>query len=75
VPTACHHHQAVDRVAQGLRIVGRADDGTPEALEAADGRPVFGVQWHPEQLDDRRLFEAFVDLAANRAAALPSTSV
>jgi gamma-glutamyl-gamma-aminobutyrate hydrolase PuuD len=74
VPTACHHHQAVDRVAPGLRIVGRADDGTPEALEAADGRPVFGVQWHPEQLDDRRLFEAFVGVAANRAAALPLTS-
>jgi gamma-glutamyl-gamma-aminobutyrate hydrolase PuuD len=74
VPTACHHHQAVDRVAPGLRIVGRADDGTPEALEAADGRPVFGVQWHPEQLDDRRLFEAFVGLAAERAAAALSRS-
>src|SRR5450755_2826710 len=56
VPTACHHHQAVGRVAPGLRIVGRADDG----------RPVFGVQWHPEQLDDRRIFEAFVGLAAAR---------
>jgi putative glutamine amidotransferase len=32
VPTACHHHQAVGRVAPGLRIVGRADDGTPEAI-------------------------------------------
>ena len=66
VPTACHHHQAVGRVASGLRIVGRADDGTPEAIEAVDGRPVFGVQWHPEQLDDRRIFEAFVSLAAAR---------
>jgi putative glutamine amidotransferase len=66
VPTACHHHQAVGRVAPGLRIVGRADDGTPEAIEADDGRPVFGVQWHPEQLDDRRIFEAFVALAAAR---------
>jgi hypothetical protein len=28
---------------------------------------VFGVQWHPEQRDDRRLFEAFVALAAERA--------
>jgi putative glutamine amidotransferase len=66
VATACHHHQAVDRLAPGLRIVGRADDGTPEAIEAADGSPVFGVQWHPEQLDDRRLFEAFVGVAAHR---------
>jgi putative glutamine amidotransferase len=68
VPTACHHHQAVDRLGTGLRIVGRADDGTPEAVEAADGRPVLGVQWHPEQLDDRRLFDAFVALAAGERA-------
>jgi len=64
VSTACHHHQAVGTVAPGLRVVGHADDGTPEAIEAIDGSPVFGVQWHPEQLDDRRLFEAFVALAA-----------
>ena len=68
VPTACHHHQAVDTLAPGLRIVGRADDGTPEAVEADDGAPVFGVQWHPEQLDDHRLFVAFVGLAAQRNA-------
>jgi putative glutamine amidotransferase len=71
VRTACHHHQAVDRVAPGLRIVGRADDGTPEAVEAADGRAVFGVQWHPEQLSDRRLFEAFIGLAAQRRSPGP----
>jgi putative glutamine amidotransferase len=68
-PTACHHHQAVNRLAAGLRIVGWADDGTPEAVEADDGAPVIGVQWHPEHLDDRRLFVAFVGLAARRRAA------
>jgi putative glutamine amidotransferase len=72
VRTACHHHQAVDRLAPGLRIVGRADDGTPEAVEADDGSPVFGVQWHPEQHDDRRLFEAFVRLAGSRSAVASS---
>lgn len=66
VSTACHHHQAVGRIAPGLRVVGTADDGTPEAVEAGDGAPVIGVQWHPEQLDDRRLFERFVSLAAQR---------
>jgi putative glutamine amidotransferase len=69
VPTACHHHQAVDHLGAGLRVVGFADDGTPEAVEAADGSPVIGVQWHPEQLADRRLFEAFVALAAQRHSA------
>jgi putative glutamine amidotransferase len=61
--TACHHHQAVDRLGDGLRVVGRADDGTVEAVEAIDGSAVVGVQWHPEQLADRRLFEAFVSRA------------
>jgi putative glutamine amidotransferase len=41
------HHQAVDRLGDGLRITARADDGVVEAIEAP-GRPVLGVQWHPE---------------------------
>jgi putative glutamine amidotransferase len=74
VATACHHHQAVGRVAAGLRIVGRADDGTAEAFESvwtAPGGPlIIGVQWHPEQGNDRRLFEAFVAAAAAHSRAL-----
>ena len=66
--TACHHHQAVERLGNGLRVVGVADDGTIEAIEAVDGSPVLGVQWHPEQLADRRIFEGFVALAAEHAA-------
>ncbi|MGN6694532.1 MAG: gamma-glutamyl-gamma-aminobutyrate hydrolase family protein [Aquihabitans sp.] len=61
------HHQSVDELGDGLHVTGRADDGTIEAIEAADrGRaPVIGVQWHPELLVDRephrRLFEWLVD--------------
>lgn len=41
------HHQAVDVLAPGLRVVARADDGVVEAVE--HGRaPLLGVQWHPE---------------------------
>ena len=29
----CHHHQAVDEVGKGLRVVARADDGIVEGLE------------------------------------------
>lgn len=42
------HHQAVDRLGVGLRIVARSDDGVPEAIETAGPEWVFGVQWHPE---------------------------
>jgi putative glutamine amidotransferase len=44
------HHQAVDQVGTGLRIVGYGDDGTVEAIEAIDGSRAIGVQWHPELL-------------------------
>ncbi len=57
------HHQAVDRLGDGLRIVGRADDGTVEAIEG-DGF-VVGVQWHAEALATHLpLFEALVTAAA-----------
>lgn len=41
------HHQAIEKPGTGLRVVGHAHDGTIEAIEMP-GRPVFGVQWHPE---------------------------
>lgn len=72
VPVNSRHHQAVRRVAPGLRAVGW-DPQVPslvEAVEAGDPtRWVFGVQWHPENLVGlegpagdaaRALFTAFV---------------
>ena len=44
------HHQGIDRIGYGLRVVARADDGLPEALEAPSLPYVVGVQWHPEEL-------------------------
>lgn len=67
VPT--YHHQAVDAVGDGLHAVGWADDGTIEAIEAMDAPWAVGVQWHPEEGNDLRLFEAFVGRAARVAAA------
>jgi len=44
------HHQAVDRVGNGLRAVGWTDDGVIEAIEGLGSAPMLGVQWHPELL-------------------------
>jgi gamma-glutamyl-gamma-aminobutyrate hydrolase PuuD len=65
VSVQCHHHQAIDRLAEGLVVTGRAADGTVEAVEL-DGHPfVLGVQWHPEQdATDVRLMAALVAHAA-----------
>ncbi|MCY1159461.1 MAG: hypothetical protein MOP51_2486 [Citricoccus sp.] len=66
------HHQAVDRVGEGLRVAARALDGVVEATERVDNTWVVGVQWHPEDGDgagdDRLLlFNAFLDQARARS--------
>src|SRR3954463_4364687 len=67
VPT--YHHQAVDRLGEGLIPSAYAADGTVEAVElpSADGW-VLGVQWHPEMGDDVRVMRALVEAAGSSAA-------
>jgi gamma-glutamyl-gamma-aminobutyrate hydrolase PuuD len=56
---SCHHHQALARLAPGLKVTGRADDGTVEAVEVPGQAFAIGVQWHPEEnSQDGRLFAA-----------------
>jgi putative glutamine amidotransferase len=59
-----YHHQSIDRVADGLIVSARTEDGIIEAVEL-DSVP-FGVavQWHPEETpDDLRLFAGLVGAA------------
>lgn len=69
------HHQAVGRVAPGLRVTGTSPDGVIEALEwkAAAGAGamsfVLAVQFHPERLAGRfgehqAIFDAFSEACA-----------
>ena len=44
-----HHHQAVDQIGQGLRIIAWSESGVPEALDLP-GYPLLGVQFHPERM-------------------------
>jgi putative glutamine amidotransferase len=69
------HHQAVEEVGDGLRVVASAADGTVEALESVDPDwPLIAVQWHPEFLGMRDhspshdLFTAFIDASAKYRA-------
>jgi len=43
-----------------LTATGWAHDGTIEVCEDPTAPFVLGVQWHPEELPDPRIFDAFV---------------
>ena len=57
----CSHHQAVDRLGNGLVVAARSSDGLAEGLELPSARFVVGVQWHPEEDGDVLLFRALVE--------------
>lgn len=61
------HHQSVDRLGDGLRVVARDDWNIVQAIEGDGPRFLVGVQWHPEFLilnrGQRNLFRALVRAA------------
>jgi putative glutamine amidotransferase len=64
------HHQAVERLGNGLVASGWSEDGLVEAVETPLGAPwLLGVQWHPEEMHadrvapERGLFRALVQAA------------
>ena len=61
VPAA--HHQAIDRIGSGLLSVAWTPDQVVEAVELQGHKFGIGVQWHPEEGDDARIFEALVAAA------------
>jgi putative glutamine amidotransferase len=68
------HNQGIDRVGEGLEVVGRDLDDIVQAVEVPSYPFLLGVQWHPEFLlyrrAQRRLFRALVEAARARRARL-----
>ena len=71
IDTNSLHHQAVDKLGDGLVATAHAEDGLIEAIELPGKRFVIGVQSHPEALEAqtepswRKLFQAFVTAASD----------
>lgn len=83
ISCSSHHHQAPDRIGEGLRATGWTADGVVEAIERERGddpdeRPyeagwMLGVQWHPEDTAasdpaQQTLFDALSNLARWRGS-------
>ena len=71
IPVNSSHHQALETVGDGLRLVAWCpEDRVKEAVEGtAPDHFVLGVQWHPERTYDsepasRAIFQAFIRAAA-----------
>jgi putative glutamine amidotransferase len=61
------HHQSVDKLGEGLCVVGHDEAGVVQAVEGAGTDFLFGVQWHPELLvlsrPQQRLYRALAAAA------------
>ena len=61
-----HHHQGVDRIADGFTASAWAtDDESVEAIESADGHFALGVLWHPEEDTTDRLIPTLIERASS----------
>jgi putative glutamine amidotransferase len=61
----CVHHQTIDRVADGLEVVGHSADGLIHAAEVVGSSWAVATQWHPEDSADtdnqqQALFNALI---------------
>ena len=64
------HHQSVEKLGEGLRVVARSDDGVVEAIEMQGKAFAIFVQWHPERMDGtphrEKLFRALVEASVEQ---------
>ncbi len=65
VTASCYHHQAIDKLGEGLRVIASAAQGHVEALAIDNGGWAYALQWHPEDnahedLHQAEIFSEFV---------------
>ena len=75
LPVNSFHHQAVSNTGKRFRVSATSPDGVIEAMESSEEKPIIGVQWHPEWLENGLpLFQWLVSEAAlfNKAKELHS---
>ncbi len=63
-PVPTHHHQAIERLGEGLLATAHSEDGIIEAVEDPSVPFLIGVQWHPEVVEDEGLFSGLVAAAS-----------
>ncbi len=63
-----NHHQAVNNVGKGLKVIAHSEDGVNEALERTGGGFGLFVQWHPELMDDKQHRDAIYGALVRAAA-------
>lgn len=65
------HHQAVGDTGSHFTIIAKSKDGITEAMESNEFKPIIGVQWHPEWLEEEglKLFKWLVEKSSDFASA------
>jgi putative glutamine amidotransferase len=65
-----YHHQGINRLAEGLKIMALANDGLVEAVYMPDRPYVWAVQWHPEFYPkneiSKKIFASFTESAGRK---------
>ena len=61
------HHQAVSEPGRRLRTIAKSADDIIEAVESSEYKPILGVQWHPEWLEEEgeKIFGWLVEQATH----------
>ena len=62
------HHQAINKLGDGLIISGKSKDGIIESIESLNHKWCIGIQWHPEFFitkSDKLIFIDFIHNSEN----------